>query len=252
MTAGQLAILSLISTAGVTSLLYLVARPAPPARVAGPGFIPMLGRWAYFVSRPVLRAAGALGLTANGMTAIGFVLTLAAAALAGLRLWGLAAVVLVFGSWCDLLDGELARSTESQSPAGAFLDSNLDRVSEIALFAGIGWAFTERSGTFWAAAALVASLMVSYARARGEGLGVDCPTFGLERPHRLVAMMFTLIAAEFLTMERALFLVEVVCVLVTVGAGGTAVGRMWVIHRMLVRRDEEKRAAARSLQRTGT
>ena len=252
MTAGQLAILSLISTAGVTSLLYLVARPAAPARVAGPGFIPMLGRWAYFVSRPVLRAAGALGLTANGMTAIGLVLTLAAAALAGLRLWGLAAVVLVFGSWCDLLDGELARSTESQSPAGAFLDSNLDRISEIALFAGIGWAFTERSGTFWAAAALVSSLMVSYARARGEGLGVDCPTFGLERPHRLVAMMFTLIAAEFLTMEHALSLVEVVCVLVTVGAGGTAVGRMWVIHRMLVRRDEEKRAAARSLQRTGT
>jgi CDP-diacylglycerol--glycerol-3-phosphate 3-phosphatidyltransferase len=252
MTAGQIAILSLVSTAGLTSLLYLAARPVPPARVAGPGFIPMLGRWAYFVSRPVLRAAGALGVSANGMTAIGLALTLVAAGLAALRLWGLAAVVLVFGSWCDLLDGELARSTSSQSPAGAFLDSNLDRVSEIALFAGIGWAFTERSGTFWAAAALVSSLMVSYARARGEGLGIDCPTFGLERPHRLVAMMFTLIAAEFLTMEHALVLVEVVCLLVTVGAGGTAIGRMWVIHRMLLRREEERRAAARSLQRTGT
>jgi CDP-diacylglycerol---glycerol-3-phosphate 3-phosphatidyltransferase len=252
MTTGQIAILALISAAAATSLLYLVARPVAPARVAGPGLIPMLGRWAYFVSRPVLRAAGALGVSANGMTAIGLTLTLVAAGLAALRLWGLAAVVLVLGSWCDLLDGELARSTSSQSPAGAFLDSSLDRVSEIALFAGIGWAFTERSGTFWAAAALVASLMVSYARARGEGLGVDCPTFGLERPHRLVALMFTLIAAELLTMAHALLLVEVVCLLVTVGAGGTAVGRMWVIHRLLLLREDERKAAARPLQRTGS
>jgi CDP-diacylglycerol--glycerol-3-phosphate 3-phosphatidyltransferase len=254
MTAGQLAILSLISTAGVTSLLYLAARPVPPARVAGPGFIPMLGRWAYFVSRPVLRAASALGITANGMTAIGLALTIAAAALAAMRLWGLSAVVLVFGSWCDLLDGELARTTSTQSPAGAFLDSNLDRISEITLFAGLGWAFTDRSGTFWAAGATVASLMVSYARARGEGLGVDCPTFGLERPHRLVTMMFTLIAAELLAKERALWLVELVCVLVTLGAGATAVARMLVIHRLLLRREDERKSEARRLQeaQTGT
>ena len=171
MRGGQLALLSLVGTALLTSLVYLAARPVPPARVAGPGLIPMLGRWAYFVSRPVLRAALRLRITANGMTAIGVALTVVAALLAGMRLWGWAALVLVFGSWCDLMDGELARSTSTQSPAGAFLDSNLDRISEIALFAGLGWAFTERSGTFWAAAALTASLMVSYARARGEGLG---------------------------------------------------------------------------------
>ncbi|MFT3913021.1 MAG: CDP-alcohol phosphatidyltransferase family protein [Anaeromyxobacteraceae bacterium] len=257
MTAGQLAITSLVGTAAATSLLYLAARPAPPARVAGPGLIPLLGRWAYFVSRPVLRAAGALGISANGMTAIGLALTTAASLLVGLREWGLAAVLLVFGSWCDLLDGELARSTSTQSPAGAFLDSNLDRISEITLFAGVGWAFTHRSGTFWAAAAVVASLMVSYARARGEGLGVDCPGFGLERPHRLVAMMFTLIGAEFLPGDGALLLVEVVCVLVTVGAGATAVGRMVVIYRALRARDDGKSSAARPLQsppaqKTGT
>jgi CDP-diacylglycerol--glycerol-3-phosphate 3-phosphatidyltransferase len=235
MRGGQLALLALVGTALATSLVYLAARPVPPARVAGTGPIPMLGRWAYFVSRPVLRVAVRLGVSANGMTAIGVGLTFVAAGLAAFRLWGFAAVALVFGSWCDLMDGELARSTDTQSPAGAFLDSNLDRISEIALFAGLGWAFTERSGTFWAAAALTASLMVSYARARGEGLGAQCPTFGLERPHRLVTLMFTLIAAEFLSGANALLLVEGVCVLITVAAGVTAVARMWVIHRMLER-----------------
>lgn len=233
MRGGQLALLALVGTAFATSLVYLAARPVAPARVAGPGFIPMLGRWAYFVSRPVLRVAMRLGVSANGMTAIGVGLTVVAAAFAGFRLWGYAAVALVLGSWCDLMDGELARNTDTQSPAGAFLDSNLDRISEIALFAGLGWAFTERSGTFWAAAALTASLMVSYARARGEGLGAACPTFGLERPHRLVTLMFTLIAAELLSGASALLLVEVVCLLITVAAGATAVARMWVIHRIL-------------------
>jgi len=239
MPSGQIAILALVSAALATSLLYLVVRPAAPARVAGPGFIPMLGRWAYFVSRPVLRVAMALGITANGMTAIGVGLTLVASGAAGLRLWGWAAVALIFGAWCDLMDGELARSTSTQSPAGAFLDSNLDRISEIALFAGLGWAFIDRSGTFWAAAACVASLMVSYARARGEGLGAECPTFGFERPHRVVTLMFTLIAAQFLSAAHALLLVEVVCGLVTLAAGATALARMWVIYRIL-----ERRAAA--------
>jgi CDP-diacylglycerol--glycerol-3-phosphate 3-phosphatidyltransferase len=235
MPSGQIAILALVSAALATSLVYLAARPAPPARVAGPGFIPMLGRWAYWVSRPVLRAALALGITANGMTAIGVALTLVASGAAAFRLWGWAAVALIFGAWCDLMDGELARSTSTQSPAGAFLDSNLDRISEIALFAGLGWAFVDRSGTFWAAAACVASLMVSYARARGEGLGAACPTFGFERPHRVVTLMFTLIAAQFLSGEHALLLVEVVCGLVTLAAGATAVARMRVIHQILAR-----------------
>ena len=107
-----------------------------------------------------------------------------AAGFAAVGAWGWAGFVLVFGAWCDLFDGEIARKTGTQSPAGAFLDSNLDRISEIVLFAGLAAAFPDRSGVVWAVAALSDSLMVSYARARGEGLGVACPTFGIERPHR--------------------------------------------------------------------
>jgi CDP-diacylglycerol--glycerol-3-phosphate 3-phosphatidyltransferase len=189
--SSRIAIVALLGTAGATSLLYLAARPTPPERMkAYSGPIGMLGRWAYWVTRPLLRVALALKLTANAMTGIGVVITLGAGALAAAGLWGWAAFLLVFGSWCDLIDGELARQTRTQGKAGAFLDSNLDRVSEIALFAGLGASFPDRAGSFWAVAALAASMMVSYARARGEGLGVACPNFGMERPHRVVLLMF--------------------------------------------------------------
>jgi CDP-diacylglycerol--glycerol-3-phosphate 3-phosphatidyltransferase len=134
-----------------------------------------------------------------------------------------------------MLDGELARATGTQSPAGAFLDSNLDRISEIALFAGLGAGFPDRAGVFWAGAALAASLMVSYARARGEGLGVACPAFGLERPHRLVLVMGALLVAPFLRDASATLALEGVCALVAVGAGATALGRLVVLHQLLRR-----------------
>jgi CDP-diacylglycerol--glycerol-3-phosphate 3-phosphatidyltransferase len=64
---------------------------------------------------------------------------------------------------------------------------------------------------------------------------VDCPTFGLERPHRLVVLMAALLAAPFLAPRAADRLVEAACVLVAVGAGLTALARIVVIHRLLRR-----------------
>jgi CDP-diacylglycerol--glycerol-3-phosphate 3-phosphatidyltransferase len=82
---------------------------------------------------------------------------------------------------------------------------------------------------------MAASLMVSYARARGEGLGVDCPAFGLERPHRVVVMLAALLPAPFLPWREAQLLVMGGCALVAAGAGATAAGRIAVIHRLLRR-----------------
>ncbi len=232
--SSRYAIVALLGFAAATSLVYLAVRPTPPERMKqywGP--IAMLGRWAYWVTRPLLRVALALRLTANAMTAIGVAITLAAGGLAAAGLWGWAAFLLVFGSWCDLIDGELARQTRTQGKAGAFLDSNLDRVSEIALFAGLGASFPDRAGAFWAVAALAASLMVSYARARGEGLGVECPNFGMERPHRVVLLMFALLFAPFLPGRGGGILVEAACAAIALGASATAIGRMVVIHRRL-------------------
>lgn len=236
--SSRIAIVILLGTAALTGLGYAVARPTPPDRMkAYGGPIGILGRWAYFVTRPLLRVAIALRLTANAITAVGAAVGLAAGVLAGLGEWGWAGILLVFGSWCDLIDGEIARATRTQGKAGAFLDSNLDRLSEIALFAGLAVSFPDRSGSIWAVAALASSLMVSYARARGEGLGVECPNFGMERPHRVVLLMFALIIAPFLPGTGGALLLEAACALIGVGASATALGRMFVIHQRLRRQE---------------
>ena len=250
--SNRIAAFVLLACAVTTWGLYGIVRPTPPERMkvySGP--IGFLGRWAYWVSRPLLRAAVLLRLSANAITGIGAALALGAGVLAALGEWGWAGFLLVFGSWCDLIDGEIARSTRTQGKAGAFLDSNLDRLSEIALFAGLAASFPDRTGPFWAVAALASSLMVSYARARGEGLGVECPNFGMERPHRVVLLMFALLLAPFLPGTGGLLLVEGACAFVAVGAGATALGRMVVIHHRL-RRTEVTQGEVQSGPRPGT
>lgn len=241
--SSRIAVFLVLASAAATGMLYAVVRPAPPERMkAYSGIIGLLGRWAYWVTGPLLRAAVALRLSANAITALGAAIALAAGVLAAVGEWGWAAFLLVFGSWCDLIDGEIARTTRTQGKAGAFLDSNLDRLSEIALFAGLAASFPDRAGSFWAVAALASSLMVSYARARGEGLGVECPNFGMERPHRVVLLMFAMLFAPFLPPAAAVLVVEGACAIVAVGATATALGRMVVIHHRL-RRTEEHRGA---------
>ncbi len=236
--SSRLAILLLLGSAALTAVVYASVRTTPPERMkAYRGPIGVLGRWAYWVTRPLLRAAISLRVTANTVTAIGGIIALVAGAFAAAGEWGWAGFLLVFGSWCDLIDGEMARATGTQNKAGAFLDSNLDRLSEIALFAGLAASFPDRWGAFWAVAALASSFMVSYARARGEGLGVECPNFGMERPHRVVLLMFALVFSPFLPVRAGGLLVEGACAIVAVGAGATALGRMFVIHERLRRKE---------------
>jgi CDP-diacylglycerol--glycerol-3-phosphate 3-phosphatidyltransferase len=232
----RLAILLHVAGAAASLALFAVVRPPAPARLAGrTGPLAAAGRWAYWAARPLVAAARALRLSADAVTWLGVAVTAAAAALAAAGEWGLAGLALLWGSACDMLDGELARSTGTASPAGAFLDSNLDRISEIVLFAGVGAGLPGRTGGAVAVAAMAASLMVSYARARGEGLQVACPAFGLERPHRIVVMLAVLLAAPFLPPEAAALGVLAGCALIAAGAGATAAGRIAVIHRMLRR-----------------
>lgn len=240
---GQAAVLGHLALAASTAVVYALVRPPRPARLDGyRGPIGVLGGWAYWVTRPVLGGAQALRLTPDVVSGIGLALNLAAGVLAALGAFGWAWVALLWGSAADLLDGELARSTGMTSRAGAFLDSNLDRVSEIALLAGLAFVLhPERVGVVCATAALAASFMVSYARARGEGLGVACPTFGLERPHRLVLFIFAMLVATFLSNGAALDLLTYTCGLVALGAGLTALGRMVIIHQLLRRGSEPSR-----------
>lgn len=228
------AVLFHAALAVATLAAFAVVRPPPPARLSGrTGLIAAAGRWAYWACRPLVVAVCEVGLSADGLTLVGLVLSGLAGVAAGLGAWGWAAVLLLWGGLCDMLDGEVARLRGQATKAGAFLDSNLDRLAEVALFFGLAAGFPDRRGLFAAMAALAASLLVSYARARGEGLGVDCPAFGWERPHRLVLVLVALLVAPFVPAPRATLMLELVCGAIAVGAGLTALGRMFVIRRIL-------------------
>jgi len=233
----RLAILLHLAAAALSLAAFAVVRPPPPARLAGRrGPLAAAGRWAYWLLRPLVRGAHRAGLSADAVTWLGVLVTAGAGLLAAQGAWGWAGLVLAWGSACDMLDGELARASGTSTPAGAFLDSNLDRLSEIALFGGVALGLPGPEGGAVAVLALSASLMVSYARARGEGLSVDCPAFGLERPHRIVVMLAALLPAAFLAPEQAAALVQGGTALVAAGAAATAAGRIAVIHRLLRQR----------------
>jgi CDP-diacylglycerol--glycerol-3-phosphate 3-phosphatidyltransferase len=128
----------------------------------------------------------------NAITVCGFLVTaLAAYALTvDLRLGG--ALVVVCG-FLDVLDGAVARATGRVTKFGAYLDSVLDRYSDAFLFIGLGWHLSVRGetvGVMLSVATLVGALVISYARARAEGLGVDCKTGLLERPERMALIIF--------------------------------------------------------------
>lgn len=237
----------------LTLVFMAIARPAVPERLQKYGFaMRELGRWMYWFAKPVSRVLTALGWSANAVTYLGLVLTTVTAVLAGYGYVGLAGVMLIWGNLCDVLDGELARMQNAVRKSGAFLDSNLDRIGEIVLFAGLGIGFPERSGLYWAFAAAAASLLVSYARARGEGLGVTCPSGGLERPHRMLILMFTLVGGCLVREETARLAAQIACAVIAVGAGTTAVARMVAIYTALRRAElpaqgfEARKAAPRT------
>ena len=103
--------------------------------------------------------------------------------------WG--AVVMMIAGLCDILDGQVAREGRKETKFGALLDSTTDRYSEIFIYFGIGAYLIGRDE--WIATgilffAITGSLMVSYVRARAEGLGEDCKVGFMQRPERLMAL----------------------------------------------------------------
>ncbi len=148
------------------------------------------------------------------------------------------ALLLILAGLCDMADGLLARRQRRESAAGAFLDSTLDRYAEIFVFTGL-WGhlyhqgMDAQSATLLVVAALGGSLMVSYARARGEGLGVEHTAGLFQRTERLVTIIIAALA-------EALFgwpLISLAVALLAVGTNLTALYRIFSIRNLLAERD---------------
>lgn len=141
--------------------------------------------------RPLARLFIKLGFTPDWLTLMGLAMNLGATAAfaKGYLRWG--AAIMLLAGLCDILDGQVAREGRKETKFGALLDSTTDRYSEIFLYFGIGAYLIGREE--WIACgilffALCGSLMVSYVRARAEGLGEDCKVGFMQRPERIVAL----------------------------------------------------------------
>jgi CDP-diacylglycerol--glycerol-3-phosphate 3-phosphatidyltransferase len=138
-------------------------------------------------------------LTPNAISLTGFVLCVVAAVLVAERLFFLAGVVFIIGSVCDTLDGRYSRMSGKGTPFGAFLDSTLDRIEEGVVLTTVAAYFAARDMQFAVAAcvvAVLASLMVSYTRARAEALGVECKVGIATRAVRVVILSVGLLFAK--------------------------------------------------------
>src|SRR5581483_7133687 len=159
---------------------------------------------------PLAATLAALGIRANTLTILGLLLTiLAAMTLAAGHFTAGGLVFLVFNA-LDFLDGAVARLTGTASDFGAFLDSVVDRYSEAVIFLGLEWWYVldgNPLGVMVTSAALVGSLMVSYTRARAEGLGYACEVGLLPRPERIVLLGLGMIVSGLLDAPRLFFFI---------------------------------------------
>ena len=152
--------------------------------------------------KPVGGFVGRSGITPNQITMLGVVVQGVASYLIVMdRLVG-AGFVLIAAALLDTVDGAVAKARGLTTKFGAFLDSTMDRLSDALVFLPIAWLYLadpapERADQQWVAAValvtLVLSLLVSYAKARAEGLGFECNVGLIERAERLIIMIVALV-----------------------------------------------------------
>jgi len=137
----------------------------------------------------------------NLLTAMGFVLNVVVAYILAQGHMQAGGLLVIVAGLFDALDGALARSAGRTSRFGAFLDSTLDRLSEAAIYFGLLAFYTQRGArreSLLIYAAVIGSLMVSYARARAEGLGIECEVGLLTRFERVAILALGLLSQRML------------------------------------------------------
>jgi phosphatidylglycerophosphate synthase len=155
----------------------------------------------YLVINPFVKGLIKIGLTPNAITTIGLLLNIGVAVIfvsgaertnrGDLDFVGWAGALVLFAGLFDMLDGQVARLGNMSSKFGALYDSVLDRYSELILFLGICYYLVSHHyflSSLFAFIAMIGSMMVSYTRARAEGLGIECKGGLMQRPERVITI----------------------------------------------------------------
>ncbi|MFC1968554.1 CDP-alcohol phosphatidyltransferase family protein [Chloroflexota bacterium] len=156
---------------------------------------------AYQLTKPVAQLLAKTGLTPNSLTIAGFVVNLGAAGIIALGHLPLGGFLVLLSGAFDLLDGALARIKKQQTRFGALLDSTSDRLSEAALLFGLLLLYTSNYLTLEVIliyVTFVGSVMVSYIRARAEGLGIECQVGLFTRVERVIVLALGLLLNQVL------------------------------------------------------
>lgn len=183
-----------------------------------------VGTWVRSKMLGVGAAFAAVGITPNMATLIGLVLNIIVAVILGFGHPIIAGILLLFASAFDMVDGSIARATNTISKFGGFFDSTIDRYSEIVVYVGLLVWLNSRGDNDWGSVlvlvACAGALMTSYARARAEALGYKASVGLLARPERVILLALCLIIQQPLW---ALWILAI-------GTNVTAIWRIWYVH----------------------
>jgi CDP-diacylglycerol--glycerol-3-phosphate 3-phosphatidyltransferase len=157
----------------------------------------------YWILDPLIDFLAALRITPNMVTLFSLVPAAGAGVAIGFGWFGLASVLAVIATFCDILDGLLARKTGVSSGAGEVIDAAVDRYGELFFFGGLVYYYRSHDQVlFIVLAAIVGSFMVSYATAKAEAMGVAAPRGAMRRGERAAYLIF---GAAFTPVSKALF-----------------------------------------------
>jgi len=149
-------------------------------------------KFGHLLDAPLSSLAKKINVNPNFITIAGFIITIFAAATLPQNL-AVGGILILCGGFFDMLDGVIARVNNRATNFGAFLDSVLDRYSDAFLLLGFAWYFFKNdsiTGLFLSVGTMIGALIISYAKARAEGLGKNCHTGLMERPDRIIFMVF--------------------------------------------------------------
>jgi phosphatidylglycerophosphate synthase len=169
-----------------------------------------IGAGGSWLLRHVVSGLAATGITPNMFTFLGLAVNGWAAVLVAMGKFHQAAAALFLAGFLDMADGQVARRVGRVTAFGAFLDSTLDRYSDLALYMGLVVYYTLIGRMYYmmlAAVAMASSFMVSYSRARAESVIPSCKVGFLERPERLVLLI---IGGTFNRMAQVLWVIALI------------------------------------------
>ena len=173
------------------------AAPASKPRMT---FTGLIGAICWFPMRAIIAFCVAMRIHPNVLTLVGVIINVGAAWALGMRRFQLAGFVMIVANIFDFIDGKVAHELHLESRFGAFWDSTLDRVSDLALFTGLVYLYSTLGRTDYVMIASIASIftiMTSYARARAECLIEKCKVGFMERPERIVLFMIGAFSNRF-------------------------------------------------------